>query len=556
MLNSSPRISPHESETTDIILLGHSLGGILATEVALMPSEAGSSEIFKHRILGIVNFDVPFLGLHPSVISTGIKSLFHPKAKPPSPPKTNDISQADSTESLASTLTPIIPPDSPSSPFHFPTNDPNFNPDFPNDIRLPKRSQLDSAIHFITKHSSHLARAIGEYISSHIEFGSCLADYPGLKKRYRRIRELEDVDEYSRKRDALGRPLRRIRFVNYYTASTGFIKSNSPGGCRQDVSPRSESRERSCKSDTDTVTDQATSRSPSPLICVGGSPGDGMNQSRHQSATESVKRSENDPPKTPDSSLELPRAEWASEDTCSDLSTRLDSSSVPLAESLPALPPLPDLRGEPAKLDHSQFANKDALKLAQKDHSRQVKAYEREKEDHERAIKDRQELLEKRQEAAAEEMHQQQQVIEEKMGSCVTVEEVPVKEEAVTPFPPPLPPRNTPSTTTVNEQQTNSREATPDPSLRTSTPSRPSTPRRKERKFCALPPKDPSGARDPLWVKVYMESMDEVMAHQSMFIPNDTYYEKLVGDTADLIQRWVQEDQSRRVILAETKLVD
>lgn len=127
-----------------------------------MPSEAGSSEIFKHRILGIVNFDVPFLGLHPSVISTGIKSLFHPKAKPPSPPKTNDISQADSTESLASTLTPIIPPDSPSSPFHFPTNDPNFNPDFPNDIRLPKRSQLDSAIHFITKHSSHLARAIGE----------------------------------------------------------------------------------------------------------------------------------------------------------------------------------------------------------------------------------------------------------------------------------------------------------------------------------------------------------------------------------------------------------
>ncbi|KAL2223144.1 hypothetical protein M432DRAFT_538820 [Thermoascus aurantiacus ATCC 26904] len=503
-------ISPHESETTDIILLGHSLGGILATEVALMPSEAGSSEIFKHRILGIVNFDVPFLGLHPSVISTGIKSLFHPKAKPPSPPKTNDISQADSTESLASTLTSIIPPDSPLSPFHFPTNDPNFNPDFPNDIRLPKRSQLDSAIHFITKHSSHLARAIGEYISSHIEFGSCLADYPGLKKRYRRIRELEDVDEYSRKRDALGRPLRRIRFVNYYTASTGFIKSNSPGGCRQDVSPRSESRERSCKSDTDTVTDQATSRSPSPLICVGGSPGDGMNQSRHQSAMESVKRSENDPPKTPD---------------------------IPLAESLPALPPLPDLRGEPAKLDHSQFADKDTLKPAQKDHSRQVKAYEREKEDHERAIKDRQELLEKRQEAAAEEMHQQQQ-------------------EAVTPIPPPLPPRNTPSTTTVNEQQTNSREATPDPSLRTSTPSRPSTPRRKERKFCALPPKDPSGARDPLWVKVYMESMDEVMAHQSMFIPNDTYYEKLVGDTAELIQRWVQEDQSRRVILAETKLVD
>lgn len=523
-------------------MLGHSLGGILAADVALLPAESGSSEIFKHRILGVVNFDVPFLGLHPGVISTGIGSLFRPKAKPPSPAETNDVSQTDGMEFPSSTL----------------ISDPNFNPDFPNDVRLPKRSQLDSALHFITKHSSRLARATAEYVSSHIEFGSCLADYPGLKSRYRRIRELEDVDEYSRKRDAYGRPLRRIRFVNYYTASTGYIKPSSPNGCRQDgqsepkeASAPSESKEQPCTSDT--VMDQNTSREPSQQISVDGPCEDEMIESHNQSAIEPEKLSENDPPKAPGGSIEPPRNDCMSEDTRSDLSTRLDSISISLAESFPQLPPLPDLPDEPSQFDPSQFPDKDTLRLAQKEHSRQVKAYERAKKDREKAIKDRQKLIAKREKAAAKQLQQKQQVIKEEGKSSVTVEEVSVK-ESVTPIPPPLPPRNNSSTATLDQKQTNDQDLAPE--SKTAKPPQASEPPKphKERKFCALP-KDASGNPDPLWVKVYMEGIDEVVAHQSLFIQNNTY-EKLVGDTADRIVEWVQEDQTRRMILAEAEMVD
>jgi surfactin synthase thioesterase subunit len=68
----SPRLSPHESPEVDVILLGHSLGGLVAADVALMLSENAAQ---KHRILGLMNFDALFLGLHPLVISTGISSV-------------------------------------------------------------------------------------------------------------------------------------------------------------------------------------------------------------------------------------------------------------------------------------------------------------------------------------------------------------------------------------------------------------------------------------------------------------------------------------------------
>jgi thioesterase domain-containing protein len=55
----SPRLSPHESPEVDVILLGHSLGGLVAADVALMLSENAAQ---KHRILGLMNFDALFLG--------------------------------------------------------------------------------------------------------------------------------------------------------------------------------------------------------------------------------------------------------------------------------------------------------------------------------------------------------------------------------------------------------------------------------------------------------------------------------------------------------------
>ncbi|KIY49194.1 hypothetical protein FISHEDRAFT_41332 [Fistulina hepatica ATCC 64428] len=69
-----------------VILLAHSMGGLLAAEAATHASNnpdeyPGAKPI---RIIGIVAFDVPFLGMHPHVVVSGIASLFdddRPKEK-------------------------------------------------------------------------------------------------------------------------------------------------------------------------------------------------------------------------------------------------------------------------------------------------------------------------------------------------------------------------------------------------------------------------------------------------------------------------------------------
>ena len=220
------RLTPHESPDTDVILLGHSLGGILAAEVALLaPYSRANPNARLHRILGIVAFDTPFLGMHPGVIGTGIGSLFRSK---PAVPGRNAL--ADNTvSSQVNDDKPISPDVSISSSiFSQVPDDPNYNPPFPNDMRTTQRKGLEKALYFINKHSDGLTKAAKEYVTSHFEFGGCMADYPGLKNRYNAIRSLEDVDELARQRDPQGRFQRRVRFVNYYTASTGRLKPPKP----------------------------------------------------------------------------------------------------------------------------------------------------------------------------------------------------------------------------------------------------------------------------------------------------------------------------------------
>src|ERR1700710_2441313 len=60
------------------------MGGILSAEVALQaPFTPATGKPFRHRILGTISFDTPFLGMHPGVVVSGIGSLFRPAPDPP-----------------------------------------------------------------------------------------------------------------------------------------------------------------------------------------------------------------------------------------------------------------------------------------------------------------------------------------------------------------------------------------------------------------------------------------------------------------------------------------
>lgn len=71
-----------------VILLSHSMGGLLAAEAAI------SSHPQSKRVIGLVAFDVPFLGMHPHVIITGIASLFPTDANS-APKSETDLNNED-----------------------------------------------------------------------------------------------------------------------------------------------------------------------------------------------------------------------------------------------------------------------------------------------------------------------------------------------------------------------------------------------------------------------------------------------------------------------------
>ena len=61
-----------------VILLGHSMGGLLAAEAATDISNNPERHpgAKPRRIIGMIAFDTPYLGMHPHVVVSGIASLF------------------------------------------------------------------------------------------------------------------------------------------------------------------------------------------------------------------------------------------------------------------------------------------------------------------------------------------------------------------------------------------------------------------------------------------------------------------------------------------------
>lgn len=576
------------------------MGGILSAEVALLdwPNLQNTGKVPRHRIVGTINFDTPFLGMHPGVVVSGIGSIFRPapstagestsgagveemRLRPGSdgamvsplatsqrtfvtqPPSSNSSTTLLQTESRTSST-------GPTSPFTSPTNDPNYNPPFPNDVRMATRTGWGNALHFINKHSDGLARATKSYVTSYFEFGGCLADYNGLKNRYSRLRSLEETD--SRRRDS--RP--RVRYVNYYTASTGrrpkkpksLVEAQVPGSANDKVYDKHEEGSLP-EPEMDRLTVSESNGEVTHASCSAS-----IEENRNGEVDESLHHNDNElldgPTRrsisdegiisesvqpmivvdaAPISDDEQPEAavenySWAVTDSnlafehgaeLGGMESKTNSVSVPgpglgtcasttcsLSNSL-SLPPIPAQPQQPAPFDASIYSEKDARRLAEKEHSRQIKAYERALKDRDSAIRDRSKLLEKREKTMGLAREKQLKLEGKEIARSKKKEALQEAEASKI------------VKSTDHKASSGSLENF-EPNGAADEDTRPEKSKR-DKKFCMLPPKS-NGEVDPCWVRVYMRGVDEVGAHCGLFLVGEQY-EWLVRNVGERIQDWV-----------------
>lgn len=557
---TSSRLNPHEDQWTDIILLGHSMGGLLAADVALT---------LRHRIIGVVNFDVPFLGMHPGIVKAGLGSIFD---KPPAPQDV--VSPESEVGPRPSRMATIFNPK---------PSDPNYNPAFPNDVNLPVRKGWENALHWFNKHSDSLKEASKGLIKSHLEFGGAMADYKTLKDRYARIRALEEDDEDIRSSaNPEVRSPPRIRFVNYYTASTGRPKKPKM--------PRSPSPE--CPA-TQSVESHDIEANTHKLDHYDGK--ESVHTLNRRGSDASAHTLESQPEMThipAEPMVESPRVsihveeqrgnEFIPVDPQEPLSATSpgDSSwsrNLPSGQAGPPdLPEIPSIPQEPPFIDLMQYTDKSQRKAAEKEHDQALKAYQKAVKARNRVINERTKMQEKYEKQQKREQKQReketlttkQEAIQSKAQETEDLKDD-LEAMQIDSQLPKEPISHAPYNNYDFSRSTILSQPTPDDrssiadsaytndSQSTHTPwsnhqntmhsdKKPEKPK-KLKKFCMLPPKDAAGNKDPTWIRVYMSGMDEVTAHTSLFFLNETY-ERLVGDVGARIEEWVKEADSVRLV--------
>jgi pimeloyl-ACP methyl ester carboxylesterase len=148
------------------IISGHSMGGILAAEAALINAQ---SKDLQHPVIGILAFDVPYLGIHPHVVISGIASLFQGNDNKKSESEMNDMEKVN----IVPNITPLPSPQTDMAP--------------PRPPSPPSRPLWVNTKHFFKKHADDPLGAMKRWIVEHFEFGSCLLDPTGLRDRYQRL---------------------------------------------------------------------------------------------------------------------------------------------------------------------------------------------------------------------------------------------------------------------------------------------------------------------------------------------------------------------------------
>lgn len=603
-------LEPHEDPNTDVVLLGHSMGGLLAAEVVLMPAPPTANRAFKHRILGTINFDVPFIGMNPGIVRSGLMSIFKPGEEPEDKysPELGPVTSPGGEEAGSSSRGGLATPPNRQDTLWEPGKpDPNLNPTFNNDVVLPVRKGWRNAWHFINKHSGELGKATKKAIQSHVEFGGAMANYGELKARYARVRALAEESEEVRKSVGRGAPaVPRVRFTNYYTASTGRPKKakspeHSPEGAGGDGGLAQPSTLDLNDRAADTVPLQPRpSDNASPEVSVEEHKDDGKVVPKEAQIHESEQgRSSEEFADAAESLTIMDPAPVADSDEAEGATLSPTVSTTTTLAASETLPPVPELPPEPPALDLSFIQDLETKKLVAKEHTRAVKAYEKAVKDREKALAARAKLQEKRDKHAQKEAektakgavkakkkaekaekkaekaknedskeltHSEKEErrlegerkrmeaegrrmrgepepppSDEESEDDSLTDSAPIEESLDTPA---EAPRNSPSSAAqpTNYAKTAAQLAASS-SHRPSTLAKPEKPP-KERNFCLLPPADSNGERDPAWVKIFMENVDEVGAHCGLFFV-DERYERLVGDVAERVEGWVNEETGR-----------
>jgi hypothetical protein len=491
------------------------------------------------------------------------------------------------------------------------TADPFYDPPFWNDNPFKEAPFIKRITNFARKHRSEgLVQATTNHIVSHLEYGGCLADFNGLRRRYDRIRALEDVDEL----EALGimsndvggsggapppAAKARVRFVNYYTLSTGRPPKPKSDSLTGSNAAGSQSNLAPTLSTQSFITESDLSRQHMQNTSIGEvrdltSTGD-ASQDRHQdtslggrsgmsiSLEEYSDHSDHSPPMPtafPENNTRMDSADVAVKDQRQDIATtqsdfsRLsmqnidpvpmedtDDEALPLPEKdiTAGLPPIPESPIKPADPELDQYTDKDTRKQVEREYRRKMKVFERAVKDRNRAIRERQKLIEKRRKKIHSEQDdypvsegssissihshdftetQQQQLLALQHHGQVQNEVDDVTLASPSEF------GSMSSLPTTFTEETRAALAAPTAGAAAD---QEKSKKKKNKKFCTLPSKV-NGAIDPTWVDVYMDGVDEVGAHCGLFF-SGPHYDKLVGDVSSRVIGWVQDDMTKRAIL-------
>ncbi|KAH8177397.1 serine esterase [Sarocladium implicatum] len=590
-------LEPHEGPHTDVILVGHSMGGILAADVILIPNQnPQAQQPFKHRILGHVSLDCPFLGLHPGIIASGIASLFQPAPKAPQDPTYIEPRGSESTLAVNDGAASVHSFSGSSGEPRRP--DPHFNAPFFNDNTYEERPFLQSVFSFIKKHHAEgVANSFAQRLMDQLEFGGCLADYTGLHARYKKLRALEDVDDM--KMLAQGHPpgaYTQVRFVNYYTLSSGVPKRPKASADAQNVTQTiSEQPELDDSLDIDPLNRKAndeeiitprSGQSATPEEHITAAEGSGISGLDTQTAPFQGKGAETDQipeqhdirfsrlsmqeiDPTPMSDNDEPEKSDADQVGQADEPNSLPSATPttslqPSATEELNLPPLAEEPTPPVLPDLDDYTDKASRKQAEKESKRLQKAYEQALKDRAKSVREREKLIEKRRketqkmiekqdrqaqkEADKHEHKEKQRLLKEEQRLEKERQRMEREAQKLRGKAEKVESGGESSRSAVEADEAHDEVLSDEGEAeRDIAAEAQALAPKKRKKFCTLPRKV-NGRADEAWVDIYMENMNEVTAHCGLFFAGP-HYDKLVGEVGSRIVGWVQEDLTKRAIL-------